>query len=101
MLYSQTSIHSEHAARYLQSLCRHFSRKVPAKWDERSGEVNFIMGDCLFERSAQKSELVLTCSAVDNEKLSTVRSILEQHITMLSRREEVTIIWVDQTRTKV
>jgi len=32
MYINKTMIQSENTGRYLQTLCRHFARKVPAKW---------------------------------------------------------------------
>ena len=93
MYYSKALINSEHSARYLQTLCRHFSRKVPADWNEQRGEVNFAMGDCQFNHHSKKNQLELTCSADSSEKLSAIKKIIEQHITMLSRRETIVLIW--------
>lgn len=93
MYYSKANIESEHSARYLQTLCRHFSRKVPAEWDDTHGEVNFIMGDCHLALSHEEQQLVLTCSAQEAPQLMAVKGILEQHITMLSRREEIVLVW--------
>jgi hypothetical protein len=93
MYYSKALINSEHAARYLQTLCRHFSRKVPADWNDVRGEVNFAMGDCQFIHLGKTNQLELTCNADSLEKLTTIKKILEQHITMLSRRETIVLIW--------
>jgi len=90
---SKTLIKSEHAGRYLQTLCKHFSRKVPAEWDEQTGKVNFPMGDCEFTYLKEDNELAVHCSADSQDKLSTVQKILEQHVTMLSRRETISIVW--------
>ncbi|MEG3753186.1 DUF2218 domain-containing protein [Psychromonas arctica] len=90
---SKTLIKSENAGRYLQTLCKHFSRKVPAEWDEQTGKVNFAMGDCEFTYSKKDNELTVHCNADSQDKLSTIQKILEQHVTMLSRRETISIVW--------
>ena len=93
MHYSKIAINSEHSAHYLKTLCRHFAVKVPATWDEKQGEVNFLMGSCLLTLNEACSQFELMCSTEEVVKLSTVKRILEQHISMLSRREEIEIIW--------
>ncbi|WP_409439274.1 DUF2218 domain-containing protein [Psychromonas sp. GE-S-Ul-11] len=95
MHYSKTLIKSEHAARYLQTLCRHFSRKVPAEWNEQTGKVNFAMGNCELTNLTESNELAVICSADSLAKLTTVQRILEQHVTMLSRRETIHIVWIE------
>lgn len=90
---SKTLIKSEHAGRYLQTLCKHFSRKVPAEWDQQTGKVNFAMGECEFTYLEKGNELAVHCSADSQEKLSTIQSIIEQHVTMLSRRETISVVW--------
>jgi hypothetical protein len=93
MYYTKTIITSEHSARYLQTLCRHFSRKVSVDWNSQHGEVNFAMGDCQFSHLSNTNQLELTCSADSLEKLATIKNILEQHITMLSRKETIELNW--------
>jgi len=90
---SKTLIKSEHAGRYLQTLCKHFSRKVPAEWNEQTGKVSFAMGDCELTYLKEDNELALHCSADSPNKLSTIQKILEQHVSMLSRRETISIVW--------
>lgn len=93
MYYSKAYISSEHSARYLQTLCRHFSRKVPATWDDKNGEVNFVMGNCQLAFLDEEQQLALMCSAQEEPQLTAVKGILEQHISMLSRREEIVLSW--------
>ncbi|RBW43433.1 DUF2218 domain-containing protein [Psychromonas sp. B3M02] len=90
---SKTLIKSEHAGRYLQTLCKHFSRKVPAEWDQQAGKVNFAMGECKLTYLKEANALALYCSADSQDKLSTIQRILEQHVTMLSRRETISMVW--------
>jgi len=93
MYHSKTLITSEHSARYLQTLCKHFARKVPSNWNQDNGKVNFAMGDCELKNLPETNQLELICSADSTEKLDTVKAILEQHVTMLSRRETINIAW--------
>lgn len=44
MIKETTKIESEHASKYLVTLCRHFARKVPATWNDEKGLVTFPVG---------------------------------------------------------
>ncbi|WP_375749571.1 DUF2218 domain-containing protein [Vibrio sp. HN007] len=90
---SKTNIASEHSPRYLTTLCRHFSRKVPAKWDDEKGQVEFPMGECHMALSEGRQSLEIECSAESEQSLKTVELILEKHIEMFSRRERLSIDW--------
>lgn len=93
MFSSQTCIQSEHAARYLNTLCRHFARKVAASWNEQQGEVQFVDGLCKMWLDADVS-LVICCETPSEQQLDKVESILTMHIQMFQRREELSINWL-------
>lgn len=89
----QTTLSSPHCAKYLVTLCRHFARKVPAEWDEHSGEVTFAMGTCRFSLGHEGQQLDVLCEAENKENLHMVRQIIEHHLTMFSRRETLAVKW--------
>lgn len=92
MFNSQACIDSEHAARYLTTLCRHFARKVPATWDEQQGQVKFVDGLCKMWLDADEG-LVIRCEAPSADQLKKLESILTMHMQMFQRREELSINW--------
>jgi len=55
--------------------------------------VNFLMGDCHFTLLTSSNQLEVRCSGKEIAQLTTVKSIVEQHIIMLSRRETININW--------
>ncbi|ELA8467453.1 DUF2218 domain-containing protein [Vibrio alginolyticus] len=92
MIKESTRIDSEHADKYLVTLCRHFGRKVPATWNENSGLVTFPTGKAEFNLCA--SSLTITCEADSEEKLNTVKAIISSQVDMFSRRETLALSWV-------
>tara|TARA_Y100001956_G_C4126958_1_gene190687 strand:+ start:1223 stop:1504 length:282 start_codon:yes stop_codon:yes gene_type:complete len=86
-----TTIQSEHASKYLTVLCRHFSRKVEAKWDDLNGHVNFPMGEATMR--VEEDNLLIQCKAEDEHKLKGVIAIIESHVHLFSRRETITLQW--------
>lgn len=93
MYKSTTTIESTHAVKYLTTLCRHFARKVEAKWDEEMGQVQFPIGNCEMFVNAEKDQLIINCSADSLEKLNGVEGVIEGHLQMFSRRETLQVSW--------
>lgn len=93
MFNSQTHIQSEHAPRYLTTLCRHFARKVPATWDEQQGEVKFVDGLCLMSVANDCQVLEIRCQSAAEEGLAKLESIITQHVKMFERREQLQLAW--------
>lgn len=91
MFQSTSTIHSEHAKKYLVVLCRHFARKVPATWTDTEGSVEFPVGLCTM--SATDSQLNIHCQANQQDKLLAQQSILDKHMDMFSRRETINLVW--------
>ena len=90
---SYVYIESEHSSRYIVTLCRHFARKVPSRWDESHGEVNFAMGDCLLSLEGDEQRLRIECQSDSLEGLNAVQNVLASHMQMFSRRETIELTW--------
>ncbi|HLV77966.1 MAG TPA: DUF2218 domain-containing protein [Marinobacter sp.] len=95
MITSKASIQSPNAARYLTRLCRHFSHKVTAEWDDTRGRVEFAMGTCFFEASG--NSLNLTTEAATQEDTEKVQEIIGSHLVRFAAAmkdaEELTVTW--------
>lgn len=91
MFQSTTTIHSEHAQKYLVVLCRHFARKVPANWTDTEGKVEFPVGLCTM--TATDSQLVIHCQSNQQAQLQMQQSIIDKHMDMFSRRETIELTW--------
>jgi len=88
-----TSNQTEYASKYLMTLCRHFSRKVESEWNEQQGSVKFPKGNCEMHVNTTKGQLVIICSAENQSDLALVKSILESHVKLFSRRETFVLNW--------
>ena len=87
----RTRIETALASRYLEMLCRHFSRKVPAEWDARTGRVDFRPGLC--EMIAEPDALEIRCSADNREALDRARYIVTDHFIRFGKKEGVAPEW--------
>lgn len=91
MLTVQAEFPTPKASSYLIRLCRHFSHKVEAEWDEVSGRVDFGPGQC--HMRADEDALTLECRATEAEGLDRVRGIVEDHLVRFAWRESPTLTW--------
>lgn len=94
MRNSQARVRTENASRYLGQLCKHFSHKVRAQWDETSGTVFFAMGNCSMK--AAGDELFLQCEAEEQDALETVKQAIHDHLVRFAWREGLTVEWSDE-----
>lgn len=82
---------TEGASRYLKMLCTHFSRKVEADFDTKTGWVNFPMGRCEMTASAQQLEMQVT--AEDQTRLDQLVQIVTSHLERFAFRENPELVW--------
>ncbi|ELE5027051.1 DUF2218 domain-containing protein [Vibrio fluvialis] len=90
---SKAELRSEHVAKYLVTLCRHFARKVPACWDEVQGRVEFPSGVTTLSLDDEQQRLIFVCQSDSAEKVAVQQSIINEHIVMFARREPITLDW--------
>lgn len=91
----ETRIETPLASRYLEMLCRHFSRKVPAEWDALRGKVDFKPGACAMRADA--AALHITCEHEEPQAVTRMRHIVEDHLTRFGKREGVVLKWMEST----
>lgn len=90
---SQATLHSEHVAKYLVTLCRHFARKVPATWDETQGKIEFPAGVTTLTVCEKNQTLTFVCQGDCEQNVAAQRVVIDSHIDMFSRRESITLEW--------
>lgn len=78
-------------SKYLQRLCKHFSHRVSADWDENRGKVTFAEGTCSLQADA--SGLQMTCSANSQQELVEIVDTLDRHFIRFAKAEAPTLIW--------
>ncbi|MCG6215694.1 DUF2218 domain-containing protein [Vibrio furnissii] len=90
---AKAELHSEHVAKYLVTLCRHFARKVPAQWDEVQGRVEFPSGVTTLSLDDAQQCLTFVCQSDSEEKVAVQQAIINEHIVMFARREPIQLGW--------
>ncbi len=90
---SQATLHSEHVAKYLVTLCRHFARKVPATWDETQGQIEFPVGVTTLTVCEKNQTLTFVCQGDSEKNVAAQRAVIDSHIDMFSRRESIALEW--------
>ncbi|HFQ5403370.1 TPA: DUF2218 domain-containing protein [Vibrio vulnificus] len=100
MLIEKTTISSEYSGKYLQTLCRHFARKVPAIWDDFQGKVTFSIGVTKMQFDPQLSTLTIVCQSDTPEALSQQKAVIESHVGLFARREALQLKWQAQSNQK-
>lgn len=90
-LTSTAVITTPKAAGYAAQLCKHFSHKVPARFEGSDGEVTFGAGTCRLH--AEGDQLTLTVEGADTDAIARLQDVMGQHLLRFAFREELTIDW--------
>ncbi|MEM9434160.1 MAG: DUF2218 domain-containing protein [Pseudomonadota bacterium] len=83
-----TTIDAQH---YLETLCRHFSRKIETHCGAGRGWVEFPFGRC--EMTADPTHLELLACAEDAIKLAEVVDVVTRHLERYAFRENPRLEW--------
>ncbi|ROQ18588.1 hypothetical protein EDC38_2816 [Marinimicrobium koreense] len=79
---SRAAVELPAPARTLRRLCKHFSHKVRAQWQETTGEVDFGIGVCEFH--AEAGILHCLCRARSETDLQDIEETIERHLGPMS-----------------
>ena len=93
MYAANARVSSVKARQYLVQLCKHFSHKAPATFDDNGGRIELQPGLCLLAATA--NELIVTCEAETVAQLDLVKRIVADHIVRFGWRDTIEISWVD------
>ncbi|TRX76033.1 DUF2218 domain-containing protein [Pseudomonas mangiferae] len=77
--------------RYIGRLCKHFAHKIPVRYDERQGRIEFAFGVGTLE--AQEDGLVLRAEAAREEDLDRLKEVLASHFERFAWQEALTLNW--------
>ena len=90
-LSSTADVLTPKAAGYAAQLCKHFAHKVPARFEDGSGEIEFAAGTCRLV--ADGDRLSLTARAGTPEALAQVEDVVARHLVRFAFREDLAIEW--------
>ncbi|NEJ74342.1 DUF2218 domain-containing protein [Rhizobium phaseoli] len=94
MHLSQTVVRTEHASRYLQQLCKHWSHKFSVDFDPHKGRVPFSdTAEVTF--AADDAGLTMTLSVADPSQQQRMQDVVADHLKRFAFREELDIVWID------
>jgi hypothetical protein len=88
---SRADVATEHASRYLQQLCRHWSHKFPVEFDPQHGAIQLSIGRTVMDADDQALHIAL--AADDEASLERLESVVADHIKRFAFREELAFDW--------
>ncbi|PDT06443.1 hypothetical protein CO666_02205 [Rhizobium chutanense] len=94
MHLSKAVVRTEHASRYLQQLCKHWSHKFSVDFDAHKGRVPFSeTTEVTF--SADDTALTMALSVADAAQQARMQGVIDDHLKRFAFREELDIVWTD------
>ena len=91
MQQSLARVATPKAERYLAQLCKHFAHRVPATFDDSSGEIAFEFGRC--QMAATPEVLAMVAEAADSVALAQVQDVIGRHLERFAFRDSLTVSW--------
>lgn len=90
-MHATAHFKTEHANRYLITLCQHFASRVEATHDDGTGHVDFPFGDC--DLAVGNGGLTLSVTASDKAQLDTLIDVVTRHLERFAFRENPILDW--------
>ena len=95
---SVSSVKTEHASRYLQQLCKHWSHRFEVEFNETAGKVPFSPETSL-GLAANSSSLIMTLNVEKLGDLERMQAVVADHLKRFAFREELDVVWTaDESR---
>jgi hypothetical protein len=88
-------VQTEHASRYLQQLCKHWSHRFQVEFDAARGVVHMDGADCVFDAGPQA--LTLTLEGEDEQVVEGLCDVVTRHLKRFAFREEIEVDWKRKT----
>ena len=92
MTTSVSNVKTEHASRYLQQLCKHWSHRFSVEFDAAAGKVPFSPENVL-DLAAERGNLVMTLTVGKLEDLERMQNVVADHLKRFAFREELDVSW--------
>ncbi len=90
---STATAKTEHASRYLQQLCKHWSHKCDTDFTPEAGTVAFPQNRGTLALQANDISLTMSLTVPDAQHLSKMQDVVDSHLRRFAFREELTITW--------
>ncbi|NTS78831.1 DUF2218 domain-containing protein [Catenovulum sp. SM1970] len=73
----------------INRLCKHFSHKINAVWNENQGFIEFEMGFCQLD--AQGELLVFQCGAKTESELTEITDCMDSHFIRFAKQADESV----------
>lgn len=94
MAKSSALVPTEHASKYLQQLCKHWSHRLEVTFDPMQGTVKFP--EAVATMSAREGGLEVAVEADEAETVERFKGVVSSHLDRFAFREApLTFEWVD------
>ncbi|MQB45589.1 DUF2218 domain-containing protein [Rhizobium sp. ICMP 5592] len=93
---SVSFVKTDHASRYLQQLCKHWSHKFTIEFNETAGKVPFSPETSL-DLAADASALLMTLHVENPQDLDRMQNVVADHLKRFAFREELDVVWTADT----
>jgi len=85
MLSATTRYETDHGAKYLAQLCKHFAHKTTAEWSDTEGRIAFTGGQA--NLVADGLGLAIRVEAEDEAGLDRLKGVVWSHLVRFAFRE--------------
>lgn len=92
MATSVSNVRTDHASRYLQQLCKHWSHRFSVEFDAAAGKVPFSPENGL-ALAAEPGVLIMTLTVEKPEDLEHMQNVVADHLKRFAFREELDLAW--------
>lgn len=90
-LTSSTKVQADKSQRYVESLAKHFARKVTVTEADGRFTVSFAMGCCVMH--AEGVDMLFECTADTEGELEVVKNVIASHIVKYGELKETVVEW--------
>ncbi|MFN3209330.1 MAG: DUF2218 domain-containing protein [Roseovarius sp.] len=80
-------IETEHGAKYLTQLCKHFAHKIDATWDGNHGRADFVFGPAIMEADPQG--LTIRFDVDKDKNVPAAKGVIDSHLVTFAHREKI------------
>jgi uncharacterized protein len=87
MMETVATLQTEHGAKYIAQLCKHFAHKVDVSHADGHGECRFTCGTATMDADADM--LTIRVTASDEEQVKETQHVIESHLLRFAFREEI------------
>ncbi|MCV6592861.1 MAG: DUF2218 domain-containing protein [Silicimonas sp.] len=81
-------VETEHGAKYLAQLCKHFAHKIEASHDGTTGRAEFVYGPAIM--SADDRGLTIRFELGDPDHIAGAKDVIDSHLERFAFREAIT-----------